>query len=128
LSAAGHTVLLVEDDEAVRATVRRMLDQQGFAIIEAARGDDALAFSDAGDPDSLTLLVTDTIIPGPGGIELADRVRERHPALRTLIMSGYTEPPTTGDQGLGPRTEFIAKPFSAAELEAKLAALLAASA
>jgi hypothetical protein len=43
-------------------------------------------------------------------------------------MSGYTEPPTTGDQGLGPGTEFIAKPFSAADLEAKLASLLGATA
>jgi CheY-like chemotaxis protein len=96
LSAAGHTVRLVEDDEAVRATVRRMLDTQGFEIVEAARGEEALAVSEAEDPDSLTLLVTDTIVPGPGGIELADRVRQRHPALRTLIMSGYTEPPTSG--------------------------------
>jgi len=127
LASAGHTVLLVEDDDAVRATVRRMLDMQGFAIVEAERGDDALALSEAGDPASLTLLVTDTIIPGPGGIELANRVRQRHPALRTLIMSGYTEP-TTGDEGLGPNTEFIAKPFSASELEAKLASLLAATA
>ena len=101
LTAAGQRVLLVEDDDAVRATVRRMLDEQGFATIEAARGDDALALSEAGDPDSLTLLVTDTIIPGPGGAELASQVRRRHPALRTLIMSGYSEPPRAATRASG---------------------------
>ena len=125
LSAQGRTVLLVEDDAGVRAVVRRMLDAHGFATQEASAGEEALALSDSGAPGSLTLLVTDTIVPGPGGVELADRIRQRHPALRTVIMSGYSEPTLTAGQTLGPRTEFIAKPFTAADLHAKLAALLA---
>jgi two-component system cell cycle sensor histidine kinase/response regulator CckA len=127
LAAAGRTVLLVEDDPTVRAIVRRMLEAEGFAILEAAEGAEALALSQAGAPDSLGVLVTDTIIPGPGGADLAHRVRGRHPALRTVIMSGYTERITAGKETLGPRTEFLAKPFTAADLHAKLAVLLPGS-
>ena len=125
LTATGRTLLLVEDDEHVRAVVRRMLEADGFAILEAAEGEAALMHSEAGDPDSLSVLVTDTIIPGPGGVELADRIRLRHPALRTVIMSGYTQPQVTGEQTLARHTEFIAKPFSATDLRNKLASLLA---
>jgi two-component system, cell cycle sensor histidine kinase and response regulator CckA len=125
LTGAGRTVLLVEDDTTVRAGVRRMLEAEGFAILEAAEGVAALALSEAGDPDSLGVLVADTILPGPGGVDLADRVRHRHPALRTVIMSGYPEERfTTGGNALGPRTEFLGKPFTAADLHAKLALLL----
>jgi DNA-binding NtrC family response regulator len=102
-----------------------MLEADGFAILEAAEGEAALMHSEAGDPDSLSVLVTDTIIPGPGGVELADRIRLRHPALRTVIMSGYTQPQVTGEQTLARHTEFIAKPFSATDLRNKLASLLA---
>jgi two-component system cell cycle sensor histidine kinase/response regulator CckA len=125
LTGAGRTVLLVEDDTTVRAGVRRMLEAEGFTILEAAEGAAALALSEAGDPDSLGVLVADTILPGPGGVDLAHRVRHRHPALCTVIMSGYPEERfTTGGNALGPRTEFLGKPFTAAALHAKLAALL----
>jgi CheY-like chemotaxis protein len=125
ISAGGRTVLLVEDDPTVRSVVRRMLEAHGFAILEAAEGDAALELSDARTPGSLDLLVTDTVVPGPGGTALADRVRRRHPALRTVIMSGYSEALATGDVPLEPGTEFIAKPFGPEDLNAKLRTLLA---
>jgi DNA-binding NtrC family response regulator len=100
-----------------------MLEAHGFAIVEAARGDEALRIGEARPAGSLHVLVTDTVMPGPGGTDLSDRLRRRHPELRTLIMSGYGEP-AAGERPLGPATEFIAKPFGAADLEAKLAALL----
>jgi two-component system, cell cycle sensor histidine kinase and response regulator CckA len=124
LTARGRTVLLVEDDAPVRAVVRRMLEAHGFTILEAGAGDEALALSDAEDPGSLDLLVADTVIPGPGGTVLAGRIRGRHPELRTLVMSGYSETIATGDVPLEPGTEFIAKPFSPADLNAKLTTLL----
>ena len=128
LTGAGRTVLLVEDDASVRAGVRRMLEAEGFAILEAADGAAALALSEAGDPDTLGVLIADTILPGPGGVDLAHRVRHRHPALCTVIMSGYPEEHfTNGGNALGPRTEFLGKPFSAADLHAKLAILLLGS-
>ena len=124
LAAGGRTVLLVEDDAPVRAVVRHMLDAHGFQILEAREGDEALALSDGEAPGGIDVLVADTVIPGPGGVELSERVRERHPELRTLIMSGYSERDATRDVPLRPGTEFIAKPFSAADLDAKLASLL----
>jgi signal transduction histidine kinase/CheY-like chemotaxis protein len=123
LTGGARTVLLAEDDPAVRAIVRRMLESHGFAIVEAARGDEALRLGEARPAGSLHVLVTDTVMPGPGGTELAGRLRRHHPELRTLIMSGYGEP-AAAERPLGPATEFIAKPFSAADLQAKLAALL----
>jgi two-component system cell cycle sensor histidine kinase/response regulator CckA len=124
VAADGRTVLLVEDDAPVRAVVRRMLDEHGFAILEAHEGEQALALSADQRPGTLDLLVTDTVLTGPGGIDLAGRVRGRHPHLRTLIMSGYSERDAVRDAPLVPGTEFIAKPFSAADLNAKLRALL----
>ncbi len=124
LEAGGLAVLLVEDDATVRAIVRRMLDGHGFDVLEASDGDEALSLSDARDTGTLDVLVTDTVIPGPGGAELADRIRRRHPSVRTVIMSGYSEPLSGGERELGPGTEFIAKPFSAADLSAKLRVLL----
>jgi hypothetical protein len=124
VAANGRTVLLVEDDPPVRAVVRRMLDSHGFAILEAHEGDEALALSADQQPGTVDLLVTDTVLPGPGGMYLASRVRGRHPELRTLLMSGYSERDAVRDGPLEPGTEFIAKPFSAADLNAKLLALL----
>jgi DNA-binding response OmpR family regulator len=64
------------------------------------------------------------VLPGPGGIELAARVRARHPGIPTLMMSGYSDAVATHDGPLAPGTEFIAKPFTQAYLSAKLTALL----
>ena len=124
LAAGGRTVLLVEDDAPVRAVVRHMLDAHGFRILEAREGDEALSLSNGEEPGAIDVLVADTVIPGPGGVELSRRVRERHPELRTLIMSGYSERDATRDIPLPPGSEFIAKPFSSADFDAKLASLL----
>jgi DNA-binding response OmpR family regulator len=101
-----------------------MLDAHGFTILEAREGEEALALSDGEDGGTIDLLVADTVVPGPGGVQLAGRVRERHPEIRTLIMSGYSERDAAIDVALGAGAEFIAKPFSAADLNTKLAALL----
>jgi two-component system cell cycle sensor histidine kinase/response regulator CckA len=127
-SAHGHTVLLVEDDDGVRALVRLMLEQYGFEILEAGSGDDALALSEASADDAIQLLVTDTVLPGLGGIELAHRVRARHPSLVTLVMSGYSETLATGGLRLGEGTTFIAKPFSPTEFADKLGTLFTTNA
>jgi CheY-like chemotaxis protein len=113
-------VLLVEDDAPVRALVRLMLEEHGLRIVEAGEGDEALRISEDAEPGSLDLLVTDAVIPGPGGIELATRIRARHPGLRALLMSGYDD----SHLPLGPGTAFLAKPFRQADLSAKLDALL----
>jgi signal transduction histidine kinase len=122
---SGCRVLLVEDDPLVRTLVRRILTSYDFEILEAATGDEALALSSETEADALDLLITDTVMPGVGGIELAERIRARHPTLRTVIMSGYSEALTSGEVTLPPGTEFVAKPFSPTDLTAKLESLLA---
>ncbi|HWM10783.1 MAG TPA: ATP-binding protein [Solirubrobacteraceae bacterium] len=123
-ATSGRTVLLVEDDAAVRAVVRLMLEAHGLTILEAGEGGAALRLSEEAEPGELHLLVTDTVLPGPGGSELAARVRARHPRLPTLMMSGYSDAVAIRDGPLDPGVEFIAKPFTQADLSAKLAVLL----
>jgi len=123
-AAHGRRVLLVEDDAPVRTVVRLMLESHGLEVIEAAEGHAALRLSEEAEPGTLDLLVTDTVLPGPGGIDLAARVRERHQGVPTLVMSGYSEDVAIRNVRLGPGTEFIAKPFTQADLDAKLAAML----
>ncbi|HTU03098.1 MAG TPA: ATP-binding protein, partial [Candidatus Sulfotelmatobacter sp.] len=84
-----ETILLVEDDGQVRAITRRMLQQYGYAVVEAANGDEALQLSPQVS-DSVTLLLTDVIMPGLNGPELAGRWVERYPRTKVLYMSGYT--------------------------------------
>jgi two-component system, cell cycle sensor histidine kinase and response regulator CckA len=127
-SAHGRTVLLVEDDGGVRALVRLLLEEYEFEILEASSGDDALALSEASPGDAIHLLVTDTVLPGLGGIELAHRVRARHPSLVTLVMSGYSETLAIGGSQLPEGTTFIAKPFNPTDFTDKLQALVAANA
>jgi CheY-like chemotaxis protein len=123
----GRTALLVEDDDMVRTLVRQMLEQYGLEIIEAGDGDQALALSQASDRDAIDLLVTDTVLPGVGGVELAARVQARHPALVTLIMSGYSETLATEGVPLAKGAAFIAKPFSPTDFSAKLDSLFTAA-
>ena len=112
------TVLLVEDEPAVREITRRVLDRGGYRVLTAASGHDALALaSEAGQID---VLLTDVIMPNMVGQELADRIRAQWPGIRVLFMSGYPKD-ILSDQGvLEPGLSLIQKPFSAAALLTRL--------
>jgi len=110
-------VLLVEDDELVRETVAAMLTQAGLELQTTDCAEGALAL----DPGGFDVLITDVRMPGRSGPQLAHELRVRRPGLPVLFISGYA------DEALGagePRTAFLAKPFSAAELEAAVTGLL----
>jgi PAS domain S-box-containing protein len=99
-------ILLVEDEEDVRAFVRRVLEQTGYEVTEAATGSDALVAATVGRPPDL--LVTDILMPGMTGVELARRLREIRPGLPVLLVSGFADDPLVpGDQGM----RFLTKPF-----------------
>jgi PAS domain S-box-containing protein len=104
-SGAG-SVLVVEDDEAIRDLVRVVLEPAGYEVSVAAGGEEALRFS---DPD---LLITDILMPGMNGRELADRMLERAPGTRVLFISGYAGEDVQLDEG----ARFLAKPFTPGEL------------
>jgi CheY-like chemotaxis protein len=116
------TLLLVEDDEQVRAGVRRLLADRGFQVVAVSGMAEALAFFD-GEHPPIQLMVTDLVMAGGDGVTLAKEARTRLPGLRVLFMSGYTEHAVLDDL-LQPGSNFVAKPFIGAELDAALRALI----
>jgi two-component system cell cycle sensor histidine kinase/response regulator CckA len=107
----SETLLLVEDEVTVRASVRRLLEWHGYRVIEAANGSDALRIYDE-DPQAVDLVLTDVLMPGMSGQELVEQLRTRNPELKIVYMSGYTER-AMGDSGSMPRgTGFVEKPFT----------------
>ena len=119
-SPKGHeTLLIVEDEPAVRRFTRVSLERQGYRVHEAASGGDALAMDDA-DLAEVSLLITDVIMPLVGGRQLADELRERCPDMRVLYMSGYTDDAVVR-HGLESATDaFLQKPFTPRGLARKV--------
>ncbi|MBZ0117304.1 MAG: response regulator [Sandaracinaceae bacterium] len=114
VTVAKATILVVEDDPAVRRMAVRALERAGYRVLQAASGDQALV-QHAG-AEGIDVVLTDVMMPGASGRELADALRARNPRLRALFMSGYTGDPRL--EGRGPRSEdaFLPKPFTPAEL------------
>lgn len=119
--AASGSLLLVEDEAPVRMFTARALRGRGYAVIEAEAGESALEMLGGGDVP-VDLLISDIVMPGLDGRNLARLARERRPDLRVILMSGYAEDQT----GAGlPAVHFLQKPFSLAELLAKVKVALA---
>jgi len=118
--AAGHvhqgTALVVDDEDLVRQSTAHMLSELGYRVIEACSGDQALALlHGSGDVD---LLVTDHLMPGMTGTDLALHIREAHPQIRILVVSGYAEA-----KGVSPMMARLTKPFKQSDLARTLAQL-----
>lgn len=116
----GSSVLLVDDEPLLRRVLRRSLEQAGFTVAVAVDAESALAHLEQHGPP--TLLVTDVIMPGTSGVELARAVRRRWPATAVLLMTGYAPDEVVGHE-LG-RFDVITKPFSSGELVRQASALL----
>lgn len=107
----GETVLLVEDEKAVRVLVRRVLDRMGYTVWEAEDGASALDL--IRDREAIPdLLLTDVIMPGMSGRELADQIHKARPDLKVLFMSGYTDEAISQHGVLVPGVAFLEKPFT----------------
>ena len=106
----GESVLLVEDEDAVRRVVLRQLDSSGYRVREAASPHEALRLFTAA-PQSFDVLLTDVVMPGMPGTQLASRVRDLRPDLPVLFMSGYTTGPAPGGQELPSDGSLLYKPF-----------------
>ncbi len=118
-----ETVLLVEDDEAVRTLTGQILTTFGYTVHEAADGVEAARLAD-GLVGRLHLLITDVVMPGAGGREVAERVTQRHPAAKVLFVSGYTDDAVVRQGVLHQGVHFLQKPYSASVLAAKVRAVL----
>jgi len=105
-----ETILLVEDEPAVRAVARQVLTRQGYTVLEAPDGQAALTMVDATRP-SIDLVLTDLVMPGMSGRILADNLVRRFPALRVLYMSGYTDDAIVRHGMLETGLAYLQKPF-----------------
>jgi two-component system, cell cycle sensor histidine kinase and response regulator CckA len=110
-----ETILLVEDEEPVRSLVRRVLVSHGYDVLDAPNGDTALDLV-RGHDSRLHLLVTDVVMPGMSGSELADRLRLERADLRVLFMSGYSEEMIDLYRDEAAGEEFLEKPFTPFDL------------
>jgi signal transduction histidine kinase len=107
------TALLVDDEELVRMSTADMLGDMGYTVVEASSAEEALRLLDGGlRPD---LLVTDHLMPGMNGTELAQAVRSNRPGVQVLVISGYAE-----SDGINANLPRLTKPFRSADLAAKL--------
>ena len=115
----SETILLVEDDDLVRNMICETLKQNGYTMLNAASGDEALNL--CGDHEGvIDLLVTDVVMPGMNGRELAERLSTAYPRLKTLFISGYTDHGIVHNGILDPETDFLQKPFKLDALATKI--------
>jgi PAS domain S-box-containing protein len=113
-----ETVLVAEDEAAVRQLSQRALEREGYTVLTAADGREALSRV-ARHEGTIHLLVTDVVMPGMGGRELARRLRRLRPAIRVLFMSGYPGEAVAQPGGIAPGAPFLQKPFMPEELVRK---------
>jgi signal transduction histidine kinase/CheY-like chemotaxis protein len=111
----GETVLVVEDEDALREVTRRILARNGYQVLTAANGPEAIKIVEHGR-DPIDLLLTDVIMPHMLGKELAAKMRELRPGMRVLYMSGYAQPVLASQGTLDPGVTLVEKPFSEATL------------
>ena len=111
----SETVLLVEDEDLVRELVHRVLVECGYEVLIASRGEEALALCSRWN-HGIDLLVTDIVMPGIDGRQLAEQVARRYPGTGVLYMSGYADHTLVRGLALEPGTNFLQKPFEPDEL------------
>ncbi len=122
-AARGGTVLLVEDEPSVRDLTRRLLGLLGFRVLVASHGAEALERA-AAEPGTIDLLLTDVVMPGLSGPELARELSRRRDGLRTLFVSGYAHDAPALREVLASGGRLLAKPFGREELDRALREVL----
>lgn len=114
-----ETIFVVEDDAGVRDLIRKMLEGYGYTVLPAQDVADALAL-EAHHPGPIHLLVSDIVMPGLSGPDLAQRVVRRRPAIQVLYVSGFTNRLPLELGSVSPQVSFLEKPFSVETLAAKV--------
>jgi len=124
IEEGSETILLVEDEPAILYVAKEMLESLGYRIIVAAAPEEGIEIA-ARHPGKIDLLITDMIMPGMNGRELAGRITLLYPDIRCLFMSGYTNDSLARHGGLDDDAYFIQKPFSIQKLAGKIRDVLA---
>ena len=112
--------MLVEDEPALLNVAAHVLREQGYTVLEATNGTDALRVSEECSDQVIHLLLTDVVMPLMGGRELADKLRMIRPDMNVLFASGYTDDVVVSRDILEGGTQFIQKPFTPANLAQKV--------
>jgi signal transduction histidine kinase/CheY-like chemotaxis protein len=120
--SGNGTILLVEDEPAVRRAVQRTLERLGYHVITARDADDALAIAQS--VEGLDVLVTDVVMPIMDGPELARRIRAKRPSLPVLFLTGYSRDKLTQGGAVGPHDRVLQKPYQVPELASALEQIL----
>jgi CheY-like chemotaxis protein len=120
-----ETILVVEDEPEVRELIREILVRKGYSVILAGGGDEAVLLS-GGFKEPIHLLVTDVVMPGMNGRELAYRISAARQGIKVIFMSGYTDDVISHHGVLGDGIEFLEKPFSPETLINKVREVLGA--
>lgn len=116
-----RTILLVDDEPAVRSIVLRILKRAKYTVLEAENGESALKLAEEHE-GPIDLVITDMFMPGLRGPEVVQRLAPKRPGLRALFMSGYAD--QDARTGVPAGANFLNKPFSAQELAAAVEAVL----
>ncbi len=119
----GETILVVEDEAALRRVVQRILEGAGYRVLLAGTAEEALKLARR-EGDTIGMLLTDVVMPGMSGRELAQEIAELYPHLPVLFTSGYTDDTIMHHGILEDGVAFIAKPYSMQDLTRKVRAVL----
>jgi PAS domain S-box-containing protein len=119
-----ETILLVEDEDSLRSLTAKVLRDQGYTVLEAANGNEAMRLAHELAHQKIHLVVTDLVMPQMGGKELVEQFKLLHFDARTLFISGYTDGIMIHQASLEPGTPFLQKPFSPMELVRKVREVL----
>ena len=124
LKRGTETLLVVEDEPALRHLAQGVLEAQGYHVLTAPNGQDALRVADEHRGDPIALVVTDVIMPRMGGKAMAEWLQTSSPDLKILFTSGYTEDAVSHDGVLDEGIQFLPKPYTATSLTTKVRELL----
>ncbi len=119
----SETVLLVEDEEALRGPMRRGLEREGYTVLEAGNAREAIAICETFD-GLIHIMVTDLVMPGMDGVELARHVESMRPDMKVLFTSGYTDSEVTRHGLVEPGVAFLQKPYTPSELVRRIREIL----
>ncbi len=121
------TILLVEDEECVRTVTREVLESEGYRVLEAADAKDGITIGE-NFRDDIDLLLSDVVMPGMNGRDMARKLIEVKPELRVIFMSGYTDNPVLREAFADTRTVYLQKPFTVQTLRTRIKQVLSGTA